>query len=60
MDWMAIGGAIVLGAMFFFLLPRAKEMLKNSPEASNFIKLATCADRHIRLVAKNSVCTTHR
>ena len=34
MDWMAIGGAIVLGAMFFFLLPRAKEMLKNSPEAS--------------------------
>ena len=32
---MAIGGAIVLGAMFFFLLPRAKEMLKNSPEASN-------------------------
>ena len=35
MDWMAIGGAIVLGAMFFFLLPRAKEMLKNSPEASN-------------------------
>ena len=34
MDWMAIGGAIVLGAMFF-LLPRAKEMLKNSPEASN-------------------------
>ena len=33
MDWMKIGSAILLGAMILFLWPRAKHMLKNSPEA---------------------------
>ena len=34
MDWMKIGWAILLGAMIIYLLPRAKEMMKNSPEGS--------------------------
>ncbi len=33
MDWMKIGSAILIGAMIVFLFPRAKAMLKHSPEA---------------------------
>ena len=32
--WMKIGMAALLVMMLFFLLPRAKEMLKNSPKGS--------------------------
>ncbi len=33
MDWMKIGSAILLGLMLVFLLPRAKQMVANSPDA---------------------------
>jgi len=33
MDWMKIGSALLILAMIIFLFPRAKLMLKNSPEA---------------------------
>jgi hypothetical protein len=33
MDWMKIGSALLILAMIIFLFPRAKQMLKNSPEA---------------------------
>ncbi len=35
MDWMKIFSALLLVLMIVFLFPRAKEMLKNSPKASN-------------------------
>jgi len=35
MDWMKIFSALLIVAMIAFLFPRAKEMLKNSPKASN-------------------------
>lgn len=31
--WMKIAYALALGAMVIFLLPRAKNMIKNSPKA---------------------------
>ncbi|MEM7252021.1 MAG: hypothetical protein AAF493_11395 [Pseudomonadota bacterium] len=34
LDWMSIVAAILLGMMVIFLLPRAKQMLKESPKAS--------------------------
>lgn len=33
--WLKAGSAILLVMMLFFLLPRAKEMLKNSPKGSS-------------------------
>ena len=33
MDWMKIGSAILLIAMLFYMWPRAKHMLANSPKA---------------------------
>lgn len=33
MDWMKIGSAILILAMIIFLFPRAKQMLRESPEA---------------------------
>jgi len=33
MDWMKIASAVFLGLMIAMLLPRAKAMLENSPEA---------------------------
>ncbi len=33
--WMKIGMALLLGMMLLFLLPRAKEMIKNSPKGSS-------------------------
>ncbi|MCB1758470.1 MAG: hypothetical protein KDI68_01640 [Gammaproteobacteria bacterium] len=33
MDWMKIGSALLILAMIIFLFPRAKQMLKESPEA---------------------------
>ena len=35
MDWMKIFSALLIVAMLVFLLPRAKDMLKNSPKASS-------------------------
>ena len=35
MDWMKIAWAVLLGIMIIWLLPRAKEMLSNSPKATN-------------------------
>jgi len=35
MDWTKIFSALLIIAMIVFLFPRAKEMLKNSPKASN-------------------------
>ena len=35
MDWMKISSAILIVLMLVFLLPRAKDMLKNSPKASS-------------------------
>jgi len=35
MDWMKVGAAILLVMMIFFIFPRAKEMIKNSPKGSN-------------------------
>ena len=32
--WMKIGSALLIGAMLVFLLPRAKQMMQNSPKAS--------------------------
>lgn len=34
MDWLKIASAIFLVAMFFFILPSAKRMVKNSPKGS--------------------------
>ena len=33
MDWMKIGSALLILAMIIFIFPRAKQMLKDSPEA---------------------------
>jgi len=33
--WMKIGSAILLGAMLVYLFPRAKQMLRESPEGSS-------------------------
>ena len=35
MDWTKIFSAILIIAMIVYLLPRAKEMLKNTPKASS-------------------------
>ncbi len=35
MDWTKLFSALLIIAMIVFLFPRAKEMLKNSPKASN-------------------------
>lgn len=34
MDWLKIGSAILLVAMFFYILPSARQMVKNSPKGS--------------------------
>ena len=34
MDWMKIFSAILIVLMLVYLLPRAKDMIKNSPKAS--------------------------
>jgi hypothetical protein len=34
MDWLKIVSAVFLIAMFFFILPSAKRMVKNSPKGS--------------------------
>ena len=34
MDWLKIAAAAVLVAMFFYILPRARHMVKNSPKGS--------------------------
>ncbi len=34
MDWMKIASAIFLVAMFFFILPSARRMVKDSPKGS--------------------------
>ena len=34
MDWLKIASGLALVAMFFYLLPRAKHMVKNSPKGS--------------------------
>ncbi len=34
MDWLKIASAIFLVAMFFMILPGAKNMVKNSPRGS--------------------------
>ena len=35
MDWLKIGTAVFLVMMLVFLLPRAKQMLRNSPKAES-------------------------
>jgi len=35
MDWMKIGWAILLVAMIAMIWPRARQMLRDSPEASS-------------------------
>ncbi len=35
MDWLKITAAIVLVAMFFYILPSAKAMVKNAPKGSS-------------------------
>ncbi|MCU7939843.1 MAG: hypothetical protein KZQ64_06195 [gamma proteobacterium symbiont of Bathyaustriella thionipta] len=35
MDWMKIFSALLIVLMLVYLLPRAKDMIKNSPKASN-------------------------
>ena len=35
MDWLKIGAAILLIAMFFMILPTAKRMVKESPKGSS-------------------------
>ncbi len=35
MDWMKISTAILIILMLVFIVPRAKDMLKNSPKASS-------------------------
>ena len=34
MDWLKITTAVVLVAMFFYILPSAKAMVKNAPKGS--------------------------
>ena len=34
MDWLKIGAAVLLVAMFFMILPSAKRMVKESPKGS--------------------------
>lgn len=34
MDWLKIASAVLLIGMFFFILPTAKHMVKNSPKGS--------------------------
>jgi hypothetical protein len=34
MDWLKIASAVFLIAMFFYILPSAKRMVKNSPKGS--------------------------
>ena len=34
MDWLKIAAAAVLVAMFFYILPSAKNMVKNAPKGS--------------------------
>jgi len=34
MDWLKIASAVFLIAMFFMILPSAKNMVKNSPKGS--------------------------
>ncbi|MCK5649250.1 MAG: hypothetical protein KAI22_10250 [Gammaproteobacteria bacterium] len=34
MDWMKISSALLIVLMLVYLLPRAKDMIKNSPKAS--------------------------
>ncbi len=34
MDWLKIAAGIALVAMFFFILPSAKAMVKNAPKGS--------------------------
>ncbi len=41
MDWMKIFSALLIVLMLVYLLPRAKDMLKNSPKASGNDWLAT-------------------
>jgi len=33
-DWLKIGSALLLIAMFFMILPRAREAVKNSPKGT--------------------------
>ena len=35
MDWMKIGSAILLVAMIAFIWPRARQMMKESPEGTS-------------------------
>ena len=35
MDWLKIGSALLLIAMFFMVFPRAKEAIKNSPRGTS-------------------------
>ena len=35
MDWLKIGSAVLLVAMFFMILPSAKRMVKESPKGSS-------------------------
>ncbi|SCZ58964.1 hypothetical protein [Thiohalomonas denitrificans] len=35
MDWMKLGMALLIGAMIVLLLPRAKQMMAQSREATN-------------------------
>lgn len=35
MDWMKIFSALLIVAMLVYLLPRAKDMITNSPKGSN-------------------------
>ncbi|MEM7504534.1 MAG: hypothetical protein AAF417_21030 [Pseudomonadota bacterium] len=35
MDWMQIGSAILIIMMIVFIWPRARHMLKNSPQGSS-------------------------
>ena len=35
MDWLKIASAVLLVAMFFFILPHAKRMMKESPKGSS-------------------------
>ena len=35
MDWLKIGSAVLMIAMFFMILPAAKRMVKESPKGSS-------------------------
>ncbi len=35
MDWLKIASAVVLVAMFFYILPSARAMVKNAPKGSS-------------------------